>query len=76
LQNYELRRKMRQVAVQVQDVGTYLCWQTFVDKPGDGLDLSRLVHIAQPADLDIIPHPEMPAKLDPVTKPYVVDFPY
>jgi hypothetical protein len=76
LQNYELRRKMRQVAVQVQDVGTYLCWQTFVDKPGDGLDLSRLVHIAQPADLDSIPHPEMPAKLDPVTTPYVVDFPY
>ena len=26
--NYELRRKMRQVGVQVQDLGTYLCWQT------------------------------------------------
>jgi hypothetical protein len=76
LQNYELRRKMRQVAVQVQDVGTYLCWQTFVDTPGDALDLSRLVHVAQPADLDSIPHPDMPAKLDPVTKPYVVDFAY
>jgi hypothetical protein len=76
LQNYELRRKMRQVAVQVQDVGTYLCWQTYVDAPGDVLDLASLVHIAQPADLDSIPHPDMPAKLDPVTKPYVVDFPY
>lgn len=76
LQNYELRRKMRQVAVQVQDVGTYLCWQTFVDKPGDTLDLAKLVHIAQPADLDNIPHPEAPAKLDTVTKPYVIDFPY
>ena len=32
--NYELRRKMRQVGVQVQDIGTYLCWQTYVDDPG------------------------------------------
>ena len=32
--NYELRRKMRQVAVQVQDIGSYLCWQTYVDRPG------------------------------------------
>jgi hypothetical protein len=76
LQNYELRRKMRQVAVQVQDVGTYLCWQTYVDTPGDVLDLATLVHIAQPADLDSIPHPDMPAKLDPVTKPYAINFPY
>ena len=27
LVNYELRRKMRQVGVQTQDIGTYLCWQ-------------------------------------------------
>ena len=32
--NYELRRKMRQVGVQVQDIGTFLCWQTYVDDPG------------------------------------------
>ena len=32
--NYELRRKMRQVGVQIQDIGTYLCWQTYVDDPG------------------------------------------
>jgi hypothetical protein len=76
LQNYELRRKMRQVAVQVQDVGTYLCWQTFVDTPGHNLDLATLVHIAQPADLESIPHPEAPAPLEHVTKPYMVDFPY
>jgi hypothetical protein len=35
--NYELRRKMRQVAVQVQDIGTYLCWRTYVDDPGKEL---------------------------------------
>ena len=51
LVNYELRRKMRQVGVQLQDVGTQLCWQTFVDDPGRELGIAELVHIAQPADL-------------------------
>ncbi len=49
--NYEMRRKMRQVGVQVQDVGTYLSWQTFVDEPGRTLGLANLVHIAKPVDL-------------------------
>jgi hypothetical protein len=64
LVNYELRRKMRQVGVQVQDVGTYLCWETFVDEPGRQLGLANLVHIAKPVDLvavppsDNIPYPD------------------
>lgn len=58
LVNYELRRKMRQVGVQVQDIGTFLCWQTYVDDPGRDLGLAKLVHIAKPAELDGIPHPE------------------
>lgn len=53
--NYELRRKMRQVGVQVQDIGTYLCWETFVDEPGKDLGLANLVHIAKPADLVDVP---------------------
>jgi hypothetical protein len=53
--NYELRRKMRQVGVQVQDIGTYLCWEGFVDEPGRQLGLANMVHIAQPADLVTIP---------------------
>jgi hypothetical protein len=53
--NYELRRKMRQVAVQVQDVGSYLCWETFVDEPGGELGLANLIHIAQPTDLLPVP---------------------
>lgn len=53
--NYELRRKMRQVGVQIQDVGTYLCWQTFVDDPGDQLALPNMIHIAKPADLAAVP---------------------
>lgn len=53
--NYELRRKMRQVGVQVQDVGSYLCWQTFVDEPGNDLGLASLIHIAEPPDLLSVP---------------------
>jgi hypothetical protein len=57
--NYELRRKMRQVGVQVQDVGTYLCWETFVDEPGTDLGLANLVNIAKPADLEPVPAQSM-----------------
>lgn len=65
--NYELRRKMRQVGVQVQDIGTYLCWETFVDEPGKQLGLANLVHIAKPVDLVLVPDTsEIPV---PVNKP-------
>lgn len=57
--NYELRRKMRQVGVQIQDIGSYLCWETFVDEPGEQLGLPNLVHIAQPADLILVPDPKL-----------------
>ena len=56
--NYELRRKMRQVGVQVQDIGTYLCWQTFVDDPGRDLGVAKLVHIGKDPELGAIPPPE------------------
>jgi hypothetical protein len=54
--NYELRRKMRRVGVQVQGIGTRLCWQVFIDEPGKELGLSNLVHIAKPADLQSQPN--------------------
>ncbi len=57
--NYELRRKMRQVVVQVQDVGSYLSWQTYVDDPGAQLGLARLVHVGAPPDLSKIPQPQL-----------------
>ncbi len=57
LQNYEMRRKMRQVGVQVQDIGSYLCWESFVDDPGAGLGLANLVHIAKPPDTTPPPTP-------------------
>jgi len=53
LVNYELRRKMRKVGVQVQDIGVQLCWQTFVDHPSRSLGVGRLVHIADRPDGDL-----------------------
>ena len=50
LVNYELRRKMRQVGVQVQDLGIRLCWQTYVDDPGRELGVAKLFHLAPPPD--------------------------
>lgn len=58
LQNYELRRKMRRIAVQVQDVGTYLCWETFVEEPGAQLGLANLVHVAKSPDVAPVPPAE------------------
>jgi hypothetical protein len=55
LVNYELRRKMRQVGVQVQDSGTQLCWQVYVDEPGNNLGVAELVHLASKADLSQYP---------------------
>lgn len=74
--NYELRRKMRQIGVQVQDIGTYLCWQTYVDDPGRELGLAKLIHIAKPAELDGIPHPEMIPMLQPFKEEKIVTIPF
>ncbi len=74
--NYELRRKMRQVGVQVQDIGTYLCWQTYVDDPGKALGLAKLIHIAKPAELDSIPHPEEIPLLQPFQEEKIITIPF
>jgi len=47
------------VAVQVQDVGSYLCWQTYVDDAARDMGLAKLVHVGAPPDLSKIPQPEM-----------------
>jgi hypothetical protein len=76
LVNYELRRKMRQAAVQVQDVGSYLCWQTYVDSPGASLGVAKLMHIAKPAELDGLHAPEEIPMLQPFTEQKVVTVPF
>lgn len=65
LANYELRRKMRQVGVQVQDYGLHLCWQAYVDNPGDELGVAKLVHVASPADLQGLKEPDAPVMPEP-----------
>ena len=61
LVNYELRRKMRQVGVQVRkDIGVALCWQTFVDDAGRELGISKLVHIGKPPELGDLAQPDAP----------------
>ncbi len=66
--NYELRRKMRQVGVQVQDIGAHLCWQTYVDLPGDELRIANLLHISKPENLNLLPNPEAIPMPEPLLK--------
>ena len=60
LVNYELRRKMRKVGVQVQDIGVALCWHTFVDDPARDLGIAKLIHIGEPPQLGDLVQPEAP----------------
>ena len=60
LVNYELRRKMRKVGVQVQDIGVSLCWHAFVDDAGRDLGVGTLVHIGKPPELSDLVQPDAP----------------
>lgn len=74
--NYELRRKMRQVGVQVQDIGTYLCWQTYVDEPGAELGVATLVHVAKSPDADNVPNPEQIEPKKPFLEKVNIQIPF
>lgn len=74
--NYELRRKMRQVGVQVQDIGTYLCWQTYVDDPGRQLGVANMVHLAKGPEVGAIPPPEAIPMPTPIVTEHPVDIPF
>lgn len=50
LVNYELRRKMRKVAVQVQHIGSRLSWQSYMDDPGRRLGLGEMVQVVGISD--------------------------
>ena len=73
LVNYELRRKMRRVGVQLQDIGQRLCWQVFIDDPGAQLGLSELVDFAEAPDFSNLKEPEFIPP--PVTEPVKVVVP-
>jgi LysM repeat protein len=76
LVSYQLSRKMRKVAVQVQDLGQQLCWQLYVDFPGDSLDTGEFVHETAAALDPSIKRPDRiqypPDK--PVTYPFSIPF--
>ena len=74
LVNYELRRKMRKVGVQVQHIGTKLSWQVFLDVPGKVLGLGDLIHIVPAPDLSALKKPEPPPPLEQKTVPFVGSF--
>lgn len=63
LVNYELRRKMRKVGVQVQHIGARLSWQVYLEDPGHDLGTGELVHVVSAPDLtslkkpDVLPYP-------------------
>jgi hypothetical protein len=67
--NYELRRKMRRVGVQLQDLGTHLCWQVFIDDAGATLGLADLVHFAESPDLANLKQQDVPKPVT-IKKPY------
>ncbi len=70
--NYELRRKMRRVGVQLQHLGTRLCWQYYLDEPGQGLRVSQLVHLAHISDADLgLKPPEAPPAMDPKEEDFI-----
>lgn len=74
LVNYELRRKMRKVGVQVQHLNTQLSWQSFLGAggpagtpaavaPGRLLGLGELVHVVPAPDISSLREPEKPPTL-------------
>lgn len=73
--NYELRRKMRRVGVQLQDLGIQLCWQVFVDDPAVQLGLSELVSFAESPDLAGLKLEDVPPPAS-VTQKVVVPIPF
>ncbi|RJL35947.1 hypothetical protein [Bailinhaonella thermotolerans] len=59
LVNYELRRKMRKVGVQLQHIGSRLAWQIYIDKPGRHLGLGDMVDLVTGPDLTGVQRPEI-----------------
>jgi hypothetical protein len=76
LVNYELRRKMRRVGVQLQDIGERLCWQVFIDDPAAAVGLSELVHFAEAPDLSSLKDPEDVPQPAAVTKKVTAPIPF
>ncbi|MDT3396571.1 hypothetical protein RKE29_07935 [Streptomyces sp. B1866] len=75
LVNYELRRKMRKVGIQLQHIGNQMSWQVFVDDPGKGLGLGELVNVVPAPDLTALKKPEPPETLTRTQTDYTDIYP-
>ena len=76
LVSYELARKMRKVAVQVQDLGRRLCWQLYVDNPGDPLGVGDFVYATDSALDSSVKRPDHQPYPANVEKTFSTAFPY
>jgi hypothetical protein len=76
LVNYEIRRKMRKVGVQLQHVGSRLCWQVFLGDPGKDLGLGDMVHVVEAPDLTAIQRPEKLPPLEDRLIPFHFEVPF
>ncbi|GAA2113746.1 hypothetical protein [Actinomadura alba] len=76
LVNYELRRKMRKVGVQLQHIGTRLSWQVYFNSPGRDLGLGDLVDIVPAPDLTALKPPEVLPPAAEKQVPFRLDVPF
>ncbi|GAA1739219.1 hypothetical protein [Luedemannella helvata] len=76
LVSYQLSRKMRKVAVQVQDLGQQLCWQLYVDNPGDTLGLGEFVHASSAAADPGVKPPDVKPYPAPIEKTHNLAIPF
>src|SRR5207237_549584 len=76
LVNYELRRKMRKVGVQVQHLRSALSWQAFADDPGKSLGLGELIHPVPAPDLSSLQKPEKIPPPDNKQIPFHFEVPF
>jgi hypothetical protein len=76
LLNYELRRKVRKVGVQMQHIGSRLSWQVFLDTPGRDLGVGELVHVVPAPDLSTLQKPEQPPILQAKETQFSGAFPF
>jgi hypothetical protein len=76
LVNYEMRRKMRKVGVQLQHVGSRLCWQVYLPEPGADLGLGDMAHVVEAPDLTAISKPEKQRPLEDKQVPFHFDLPF
>jgi hypothetical protein len=68
---------MRRVGVQLQHLGTRLCWQYYFDLPATGLRISRLVHLARISDADVgLRPPDATPKPEPYEEDRIVQLPF